>query len=277
MTKTSNTLPSARISNPCEQQPGVHSNTLGHFDGEDNKHLLRSEGSREVRVRFIRRPRTMWIDLHQLENVHGSPSTAQGRQPRHRITTASRSCQSTCQLWQIIRGSSQSAASRRQLMDPGFCRTDHCYMTWSLEEVKPISCNFCAQEFGDFKRVTHMSACSTCPFPSPTSRASRRAQLVRQPRRHRQHPSDGREPEPRVHQERRQLSRRGAARTKAAPTNRQPNQATLRGQRLDDRLWPSPRQTARSSRRAPTKSWSLSSSRRSRRCGPYHRQRGTLC
>ena len=102
------------------------------------------------------------IDLHQLEKVHGSPNTPQGRQPRHPITTASRSYQSTCQLWQIIRRSSQSAASRRQLMDPGFCRTDHCYMIWSLEEVKPISCNFCAQEFGDFKRVTHMSACRAC-------------------------------------------------------------------------------------------------------------------
>ena len=74
MTKTSDTPLNARISNSCDQCSPIR-----HLDGEYNT-SLRSGGSREVRVRLIRRPRTMWIDLHHLEKVHGSPSTQQGRQ-----------------------------------------------------------------------------------------------------------------------------------------------------------------------------------------------------
>ena len=58
-------------------------------------------------------------------------------------------------------------------------------MTWALEEITyPISCNLCAQEFGDLQtfyahvRLTHL------PFPSPTIRESRQTQFARQPRRH---------------------------------------------------------------------------------------------
>ena len=107
-------------------------------------------------------------------------------------------------------------------------------MIWALEEIThPISCDLCAQEFVDLQayhahvRLTHLF------FPSPTTRESRHAQFVRQPRRHRQHSRSGHEREPRIHQEGRQPRRTGAA--KAASTNRQPNQAARRrGQRLDD-------------------------------------------
>ena len=107
-------------------------------------------------------------------------------------------------------------------------------MTWALEEItQPISCNLCAQEFGDLQtynahvRLTHL------PFPSPTVRESRHAQSARQPRRHRQRSRSGHGREPRIQQEGRQSRRRGAV--KAASTNRQRNQtARRRGQRLDD-------------------------------------------
>ena len=95
-----------------------------------------------------------------------------------------------------------------------------------LEEITfPISCNLCAQEFGDLQtycthvRLTHL------PFPAPTIKENRHAQPARQPRRHRQHPKPGDEREPRVHQEGRQPRRR---RAKAATTNRQPNQTARR-------------------------------------------------
>ena len=104
-------------------------------------------------------------------------------------------------------------------------------MTWALEEIiLPISCNLCAQEFGDLQtyythaRLTHM------PFPATTIRESN-AQPARQPRRHRQLSRDGQEREPRGRQEGRQQRRRGAA--EAASTNRQQNQARRRNPRID--------------------------------------------
>ena len=94
-------------------------------------------------------------------------------------------------------------------------------MTWSLEEVtQAISCNLCEQEFGDLQpyyahaRLTHL------PFPASTIRGSRHAQPLRQPRRNRQHARNGHEREARVHQEGRQLGRRGAATPTTAPTYR---------------------------------------------------------
>ena len=109
----------------------------------------------------------------------------------------------------------------------GTCRTDRSHMTWALEEITlPISCNLCAQEFGDLQ--TYFSH-ARLPFPAPTIRESRHAPPARQPRRHRQHSRDGHEREPRIHQEGRQQRRRRAA--KAAPTNRQQSQARRRGPR----------------------------------------------
>ena len=96
-------------------------------------------------------------------------------------------------------------------------------MTWSPEEVtQPISCKLCEQESGDLQtycahaRLTHLS------FPVLTIRGSRHAQLLGQRRRNKQHARNGHEREPRVHHwEGRHLGRRGAAKSKAAPTNRQ--------------------------------------------------------
>ena len=114
----------------------------------------------------------------------------------------------------------------------GTCRTDRSHMTWALEEiVLPISCNLCAQEFGDLQTYYTHAFLTHLPFPAPTIRESRHAQPARQPRRHRLHSRDGHEREPGIHQEGRQQRRRGAA--KAAPTNRQQSQARRRGPRID--------------------------------------------
>ena len=113
----------------------------------------------------------------------------------------------------------------------GTCRTDRSHITWALEEITlPISCNLCAQEFGDLQtyythvRMTHL------PFPAPAIRESN-PQPARQPRRHRQHSRNGHERGPTVRQKGRQQRRRGAA--KAASTNRQQSQARRRNLRID--------------------------------------------
>ena len=85
---------------------------------EKNGTTFRSGGSREVCVRIVRRPRTMWNGLQELEKVHGAPNTQQERQPRHKVTTSSISHhEPMCQLWQHIRRSIHSAKPRRQLLD----------------------------------------------------------------------------------------------------------------------------------------------------------------
>ena len=172
-------------------------------------------------MRVVKRPRTMWLDLRQLE-VRGSPDTQQGRQPRHpRVAAITNQCVN-CDYAFADRPTAQN----------------HVVMSWtqrhSQDTSQSHSQSLGTQEFGDLLtycahvRLTHL------PFPSPTVRASRHAQPVRQPRRHRQHTRYGQERKPGVRQEGRQLGRRGAARQKAAPTNRQENQAIQRSQRLDD-------------------------------------------
>ena len=109
----------------------------------------------------------------------------------------------------------------------GTCRTDHSRMTWSPEEVtQPISCNFCAQEFGDLQTYCVHARLTHLPFPAPTIRVSRHAQPVRQPRRNRQHARNG--------HERRRSGRTGATTPKAAPTNLKQNQGRRRSHRTDD-------------------------------------------
>ena len=111
----------------------------------------------------------------------------------------------------------------------GTCRTDRSHMNWALEEIiLPISCNLCAQEFGDLQTYYTHARLTHLPFPAPTIRESN-AQPARQPSR--QHARDGQEREPRDRQEGRQQRRRGAA--KAASTNRQQNQARRRNPRID--------------------------------------------
>ena len=106
-------------------------------------------------------------------------------------------------------------------------------MTWALEEITlPISCNLCAQEFGDLQTYHTHARLTHLPFPAPTIRESRHAQPARQPRRHRQHSRDGHGREPRIHQEGRQRRQRRAT-AKAAPTNSQQRQARRRGSRTD--------------------------------------------
>ena len=126
----------------------LQSNTLGHIDGKDNT-SLRSGGSREVRVRITRRPRTKCM-THQLDEVHDPPNTQQERLPRHQITTTSRSYHPINVF--IV-------AVHSQIVPQGTCRTDRSHMTWLLEEVaQPISCRFCAQKnMVTCKRATHMS------------------------------------------------------------------------------------------------------------------------
>ena len=60
----------------------LQSSSLGHTDGE-NGTPCRSGGSREACVLIVRRSRTMWHGLRELEKVHGAPNT-QERQPRHK-------------------------------------------------------------------------------------------------------------------------------------------------------------------------------------------------
>ena len=61
---------------------------FGHLDGEDNT-PLRSGGSREKRLRIVRREWKMWIGLHELEKVHGRSNTQQERQPWHEMPIVS--------------------------------------------------------------------------------------------------------------------------------------------------------------------------------------------
>ena len=108
----------------------------------------------------------------------------------------------------------------------GTCRTDCSHMTWSLEEVtQSISCTFCAQELGDLETYYAHARLTHLPFPAPTIRLSRPAQLIRQPTK--EMDTSG------VHQER-WSGRRGATTAKAAPTNFQQNQARRWSQRIDD-------------------------------------------
>ena len=93
----------------------------------------------------------------------------------------------------------------------GTCRTERSHINWALEEITfPISCNLCAQEFGDLQTYYTHARMTHLPFPAPTMRESK-IQQTRQPRRHRQHSRDGHEREPRIHQEGRQQRRRRAA------------------------------------------------------------------
>ena len=89
-----------------------------------------------------------------------------------------------------------------------------------------------SKKFGDLQTYFAHASLTHLPFPAPRIRGSRDAQPLRQPRRNRQHARTGHEREPRVHQEGRQPGRRGAAKSKAAPTNRQAK-ARWRRQRLD--------------------------------------------
>ena len=186
-------------------------------------------------MRIAERQQTIRIDCFSRVGKVRSSSNAQGRQPRHRITTASRSDhESLCQLWQHIRRSSHRAEPVVSSWSRGTCRTDRSHMTWSLEEVtQQISCNLCAQEFDDLQTCFAHARMTHLPFPAPTTRVSRHAQPIRPPRRNRQHVRNGHQREPRVHQERRS-GRRGATTPKAAPTNLKQNQARRGNQRIDD-------------------------------------------
>ena len=113
----------------------------------------------------------------------------------------------------------------------GTCRTECSHITWALEEITfPISCNLCAQEFGNLQTYYTHARMTHLPFPAPTVRESK-TQQARQPRRRRQHSGNGQERGPMLRQKGRKQRRRGAA--KAAPTNRQQSQTRRRFPRID--------------------------------------------
>ena len=91
------------------------------------------------------------MGLHELEKVHCASNAQQERQPRHQIPIASISFTNQC----VNCGSTFADRSTAQnhvvnSWSRGTCRTNSSHMTWALEEVThPISCNLCAQEFGD--------------------------------------------------------------------------------------------------------------------------------
>ena len=176
----------------------------------------------------------MRFDLHELERVHSAPNAQQGRQTRYRITTASRSNhESMCYLWQHIRRSSHRAESCCQLVVQRHVQhRSQSHDPVTGEVTQPISCDLCEQELGDLQTY-HAHARLTHPA-LPSSDDQRESACPASSTRNRQHARNGHEREPRVHQGGRQLGRRGAAKPKAAPTNRQPNQARRRGQPLDN-------------------------------------------
>ena len=126
----------------------------------------------------------MWIDLHQLEKVHGSPNTQKGRP-----TTASTQHYEA----QLSRINVSIVAVHSQIV-PQRRITSSIFRPHDLVPggvTQPISYNLCVREIGDLQtchahvRLTHL------PFPAPTIRASRHAQPARLSRRYKQHPKDG--------------------------------------------------------------------------------------
>ena len=139
-----------------------------------------------------------------------------------------------CPLWQYVSRSSHRAESRRQFVDQR-----HLQSRSQSHDLVPGGGH------------TAKNVPRTCPLDasalSSTNETSEwHAQHLRLPRRNRQHARNGHQREPRVHQEGRQLGRGGAANPKAAPTNRQSNQARRRVQRLDDSGGQAQRNTSRS-------------------------------
>ena len=48
----------------------------------------------------------------------------------------------------------------------GTCKTDRSHMTWAVEEIThPMSCNLCAQEFGDFANVLYTGPPESSALP----------------------------------------------------------------------------------------------------------------
>ena len=158
----------------------------------------------------------------------------------------------------------------------GTCRTHRSHMTWALKKIThPISCNLCAQEFGDLQtyyahvRLTHLLV------PAPTISENRHAQHARQPRRHRQHSRAGAKDSSRGTAAEAERSREGSFDEPPA----EPGSSEEEEEPAARRQWyPNPRETARwSSRRASTRSCSRPSSKRIRRCETYPRRCGTRC
>ena len=118
----------------------------------------------------------------------------------------------------------------------GTCRTDRSHMTWALEDITlPISCNLCAQEFGDLQtyythvRLTHLPFPSaddtrthTCPACSTTQMPQ--AALKRWTRAQAEDPPRGTAAEAEEEQPRRQL-RRTVSRAKREGEDRGPTAA----------------------------------------------------
>ena len=115
----------------------------------------------------------------------------------------------------------------------GTCRTDRSHMTWALEEIThPISCNLCAQEFGDLQTYYAHARLTHVPFPSPT---------IQEPTCLLDNPdARGNTQEMDMSGSQGSIKREGSRGVeeprRKLSTNRQPNQTTRRrGQRLDDR------------------------------------------
>ena len=114
------------------------------------------------------------------------------------------------------------------------CKTDRSHMTWSLEAVtQPISCNLCEQEFGDLQTYYAHARLTRRTCPSQL----RRSEGVNMPSLSQD--ATGNTQELDTSASLGSIMKDGslvaeAAKSKAAPTNRQPKQARWRGQRLDD-------------------------------------------
>ena len=245
---------------------------------EKTIHRFDREGAERYVCELQGAKRTTRSDIYHLEKVHNSPN-AQQKGHNHGIKSPSGVAVITNQGVNCGSTFADRPAAQNHVVKSGTrgsCKKDRSHGICSLEEVtQPISCNLCAHEFGDLHVLRAHARLTHKPFPAPTIRASQHAQLVRQPRRHRQHSRDGHERGPRVHQEGRRGGR-GAATPTAAPTNRQPKHARLEETAARRQWWSSPKQTARSSRSESTKSWSTPSPRRIIRCETCRRRCGTL-